>query len=488
MPTYSEVTITFTNDWVDDDTLKIKYDNNGTITSQLWTWVTTRSSGFEVTSGTPTATPGERAAINFEAAFDLDNVSGYITTQTSNAVTIQSETVAEDFLGVTLGSANTGTATISFSNYTAPFDLTSVDFLLTRSPYYINTPFNFDETTKVDIALKIYSGDITAGAPASPTITLQKIRPSIDYAEFNTNISNVIRQYYDIKPRISIPGITGLVDSGTDNLKWVTYTASYTDTTNTIADITGTLLASDGYGRYSEGVNPSAPASQVLTSVTNRTVDRSGIIKIPFISDGTITSIDIDSNGGEINATEAVSSSNVSSEYIQHLFVNVGATTSDSLITVIFYATATPVATLTFEIRDECRYTPYMVLFKNRYGGYEVVTMYKKSTGSINVSRQKFVNNYISSGTYDTEVHQIKDYAIDANEKITINSGYIPEDENDLYRELLESDSVYFLASDETLTPVRVSTSSLDFRTRINDTLVNYTIDFEYAYWTIQSV
>lgn len=488
MPTYSEVTITFTNDWQVGDTFKIKYDDNGTITAQQWTWVASRSAGFEVSTNTPTATAGEQTAIDYESAFDLDNATGYVTTQTTNAVTIQSETLGEDFIGVTFGASNVGTATVVFSNYTPPFDISTVDFALVRSPYYISTPFNFDETTKVDIDLKIYSGDVSTDEPADPTVSLQKIRPSIDYAEFNTNISNIARQYLVPKPRISIPGVTGIIDSQTDHLRWVKYTATYTDATNTIADITGTLLTADGYGRYSEGANPAAPTSQVLTSCDYRKIDRTSFIIIPFINDGTILTIDIDSNGGEINATETVTpvGATVSTEYIQNLFINASATTNDTLITVLFKDASTTVKTLNYVISDECRYTPKTIVFKNRYGCYEVLNMHKKETTRIQTERKEFVNNYISGGTYDTEKHQIKDYSIDATETVTLNSGYVTEDENDLYRELIESDSVFFY--DNNLIPVQVKSSSLEFKTRINDSLVNYTVEFKYAYWTIQNV
>ena len=70
MPTFSEMTITFTNDWVELDDLKITTSSQ----SQTWDFVFSRSGGFEVTVGVPTGNAGETSAINFEAAFeDLGN-------------------------------------------------------------------------------------------------------------------------------------------------------------------------------------------------------------------------------------------------------------------------------------------------------------------------------------------------------------------------------------------------------------------------------
>ena len=95
MPTYNELTIRFTNDWVSGDKLKIaSYIENVASFGEIWTWTASRSTSFEVTTGTPTINLGERAAINFKTAFDLDFPTGYVTTiQNTNEILIQSETL-----------------------------------------------------------------------------------------------------------------------------------------------------------------------------------------------------------------------------------------------------------------------------------------------------------------------------------------------------------------------------------------------------------
>ena len=110
---YSSVAITFTNDWVDDD--KLALNSSEFTQSLLWTWVTTRSTTREVTSGTPTGTAGETSAINFGAAFLLDYPTGYTISVTDNVLTITSTTLGEDFNNV--GSfSGTGTLTVTYNN------------------------------------------------------------------------------------------------------------------------------------------------------------------------------------------------------------------------------------------------------------------------------------------------------------------------------------------------------------------------------------
>ena len=482
MPTYSEITITVTTDFVIGDTITIVTSSG----SKPFEWVATRSGAGEVTTGTPTATAGEQSCIDLESAYDLDNPTGYVTTQTTNTLQIQSETLNENFLGIIYDTSNTGQFSVAYSNYVAPFDLTAIDLALVRSPYYINTPFDFDTTTKATIDIKIWDGDVSTDEPADPTITITKIRPTIDYAEFNTNISKLVREYLTAIPNITLASTSDIIDSQTEALKWVKYTASYTDATTSIADITGTLLAVDGYGRYVEGVNPGAPSDQILTSCDRRKVAREGVIILPFINDSTITSIDVDSDGAEINDNHTITSSNESTDYIQYVEIAPDRTTNDKTITVTFNPSGD---TVIYDIIDECRYTPFSVVFKNRYGAFEVFTLFKKSTATIEIDKSEFVNNYISNGTYDSEKHQYKDINISSKKTITLNTGYLSEGENELITEMLESDLVWFFnISDNSLIPVQPSTNSLTLLTRTGDGLIQYSLDFKYAYNQIQYV
>lgn len=484
MPTYSEVTIEFTNDWVLTDIIKIKTvdsDTNATILQQTWTWVSSRSSSYEVTQGTPTANAGETAAINFKSAFDLDFPTGYVTTvQNTNEVLIQSETEGELFASILIDDEQTGTGTITFNNYIPPFDVSAVTTALVRSPYYIYTPFFSDTTTAINIDLYIWDGDVSS-VPATVTESITKTRPTVNYSEFNTNISDILRTninetpVYDITPNIQ------LIDN--NNAKWCQYVASYTDPDEVITDIQDTFLAVEGYGYYNEGINPTTPANLILSDCNNRRVDRNGFVLLPFVNNGTITSIDVDTEGSEINSTLTPTTSNQSTDYIQYVSVNVAQAATDETLTITFNPAGT---VYTFNIEDECRYDPLYVVFKNKYGMYENIYLFKKRVDSIMTESEMFVNNYISSGTYDTTKHQLQKQNIQAKEKLTCNSGYISEDENSLYKQLLLSDKVFLY--DNGYIPVNVVNSNLEFKTRVNDRLTNYSIEFEYAYNTIQNI
>jgi len=54
---------------------------------------------------------------------------------------------------------------------------------------------------------------------------------------------------------------------------------------------------------------------------------------------------------------------------------------------------------------------------------------------------------------------------------------------------LLLSDTVYLWDSvDKNLNPIRVKTSNITYKNRLNDQKVQYTIDFDFAYNTINNI
>ena len=490
MPVFSEIEIEFLIDYEVGYSLAPSYiDQLGTISIEPFDWVVTRSTTGEVTTGTPTGTAGETTAINFESAFSLDNPTGFVITRTVNSVLIQSETEGFDFIGITSKDENLNNLILGvdynvvFNNYTAPIDTSNIEFALVKSPYYVNIPFNFDTTTSASLDLYVWDGDLGT-LPATPTYSLTFPRPATNFAEFNIDLSKLISEQLEPVPVIDLTSTTQIINSTDDSVKWVQYVASYTDTVETIADIQGTFTALDGYGYYNQGVNPTKPTNNILTEANIRKVSRDGCIIFPFINNSFITTIDINSNTNQINATETITETNESTEIVQYLEVDVSQATTDQYITI----TTQPAGdVITYEIVDECRYNPIQVIFKNRYGVYDSLTLFKKSNVSISTKNDDFINNYVNNGTYDVTKHQYQKLNVTAKKTLKVNSGYINELENELYQQLLYSEKVWFYENNA-LVPVNVKSSSLKFKTRVNDKLVNYSIDFEYAYSIIQNI
>jgi len=481
----SVIEIEFLRDFIVGDNLWITIDDNGSSVGGQWSWVASRLGAFEVTTGTPTGTTGEISATDFETAFNLD-LPGYTLVQSTNTLTITAPTSGITFLGAKAGTGGTGQsgyANFTITNEEEVIDITNVQFALVRSPHYVNTPFNFESTTSATINLFVWNGLLSA-VPSQPTYTLTKVRPTVNYAEFNTDLANLVKEKLDGLPNLVLTNPTNIIDSDDDGVKWFKWVASYTDPQETIPDIEDTLIATEGFGYYLEGVNPTKPSDNVLTNGELRKVSRDGFILLPFFNNGTITDIDIVSSGGQINANQVITASDDSNKAVQYLSVDVSQATTDTSIAVTFNPLGN---TVNYQIEDECRYTPLQVVFKNKYGVYECMTLFKKSNNTLNVESDDFTNAYISAGSYSTMSHQRQRINIQGTETVSVQSGYISEQENELYKEALLSDKIFFYVDGE-FVPVNIKSSSLEFKTRINDRLVNYQIEFEYAFNIIQNV
>ena len=156
MATYSEIRLKFTNDWDVNgatvvNTLAFRRSLYGVATTNIFSWVTTRSAAYEVTEGTPTANAGERTAINFRAAFLLDYPTGYVVTvQNINEVLIQSETSGEEFISA-YGTALQQGLGLDVQVITNVFQKINI-----RSPYFITV--STTDVTSAVLDLYIYTG------------------------------------------------------------------------------------------------------------------------------------------------------------------------------------------------------------------------------------------------------------------------------------------------------------------------------------------
>lgn len=484
MADFSKITITFLRDFTEGSECKIATSFNEVVASETWTFVSSRSSAYEVTTGTPTGNSGEATAINFDSAYLLDNPTNYTTIRTVNSLEITSQTEGLDFIGFKAnGYVNGLDFNITFNNYTGVIDYSNIEFILVNSPHYVNIPFNFETTTSVTLDLYVWSGQLNT-LPVDASYTLTIPRPSTNFAEFNVDLSNLVQEQLSPRPIIDLSNSTQIVDSSEDSVKWVYYKATYKDDVETIANVEDTLVAVDGYGYYNEGSNPTRPDNNILTLASMRKVSRNGFILFPFINNGDITSISVNSSGSDLNFAEGIISSDDSTKMVQYLEVDVSQIPNDNYVTLTTVPNADAIV---YEIVDECRYNPKQVIFKNKFGKYDCLTVFKKSNITTNVESSNFINNYIQGGTYDTTKHQNQKINITATKSIKVNSGYINEVENILYEQMLYSDTIYFY-EDNNLVPINLKTSSLEFKTRVNDKLVNYELEFEYAYNIIQNV
>lgn len=182
----------------------------------------------------------------------------------------------------------------------------------------------------------------------------------------------------------------------------------------------------------------------------------------------------------EINETINPPVSSIDSmRLVQNLWVDIQQAVNDTYIEIVFNGVTT-----TLLITDECRYTPYDIAFKNKEGALQIVTMFKARKEELSITKEEFESD---RGQPINGNHQFVKYNVQGREKFKINSGFVKEAMNETFKQLLLSESCWHLSGGNFI-PLNVASQSLQYKTRAEDRLINYELEFDYAYNEINNI
>ena len=149
------------------------------------------------------------------------------------------------------------------------------------------------------------------------------------------------------------------------------------------------------------------------------------------------------------------------------------------------YSGSTPLGTpINYEIVCEQKYPNVRIKWKNRYGQFDYMNFYMVSRQSFETERKTYQPQLgsweastLSYQNYDTAV---QNYIVDSKQMISVNSFFIPESYNEILKQLLVSDEIYWLYDeDNTLVrPLTIATQNITFKTSVVDKLIQYEFEF----------
>jgi len=148
---------------------------------------------------------------------------------------------------------------------------------------------------------------------------------------------------------------------------------------------------------------------------------------------------------------------------------------------------------------EECKYNPYRITFRNRFGVMEDLWFFKKSTVSMSVKSEEFRANQLTSrinarelsiGYDNTAItRSSQEYNKNGVEKITINSGFVDEALNESFKQLMLSEEVeLYDFNNDIRSAVKIKDSELKLKTSTNNKLINYTIEVEMSNSIIDNI
>lgn len=193
-----------------------------------------------------------------------------------------------------------------------------------------------------------------------------------------------------------------------------------------------------------------------------------------------------DETWGNVLSDITVSDSTDSKDKIVYIRVTptTGLQTGDTITVSTTKSGYAQTKTITLKEVCEPKYDYLEVIFYNKYGALQVLPFHKKSMISINTQSDSFKRNlmdFVNDPTYSKEKHQVRQFHVTGKETIQMNTGYIDESFNEIMRQLMLSEQVWVYDGIQ-VKPITLNTSSLQFKTSVNDKLINYTIDFSYAF------
>ena len=260
--------------------------------------------------------------------------------------------------------------------------------------------------------------------------------------------------------------------------------------------------ALDGYGIFQEQINgpiygksPHWPLMSDGPVTQSFFPENTGTIGVyaQGAGDSTLvpTKVTYTSNLGSANIT--VSGSVSSSQQIQQvpLFpTETGFPFASSVewYTIQAYNGSTALGTpIRFESACQQKYPNVRLKWKNRYGQFDYFNFYMVSRKSFKTEKRTYQpqigswqGSTLSYQNYDS---QNLNYLVDSNQGIEVNTFWIPEAYNDILKQLMVSDEIYYVTTEstDTLTPITIDSPSIEFKTGVVDGLISYKFEFRYG-------
>ena len=292
---------------------------------------------------------------------------------------------------------------------------------------------------------------------------VKNVQPS---TTINFDIAELARDYIEIEYQSTYVPQTVAIVTVLTNKDGLNGTGSDVGSATTITD-----KGFEAYGVFTEGVNPEVPFGRTkptyLIPINETTTPDTFTILAPNNQTGKIPSI----------------------------------TALSGLVATSFTASDTSITNVDGVVcnikRIDC--TKYgegnRIIYINKYGAQQDLWFFLKETRNLARTNEGYKSNtitYPSGGAgYSIQDAPNKVFNTQAKQTHTLSSGYYPEFANEQFEELLLSEFIWwstFKKGSGVIIPVKVKTSSVAFKTSVNDRLIEYTIEFEEAFDYINNI
>jgi hypothetical protein len=304
--------------------------------------------------------------------------------------------------------------------------------------------------------------------------------------------------------RIMNSTLTDLAQQNSSNVKYlaVDFYWQYKDGLNIITSshaLSGVYKALDGYGIFQEPINQQLPSKS---------------IHYPLLTDGPVTQSFLDSNYGvsgvyvgtaggtqptkltytgnlgsaDFTLSSSISSSNQIQQYpIAPNQSGFPISTANDYFEIQAYNGGTKLGTsIRYEKNCIQKYPNVRIKWKNRFGQFDWFNFYLVNRQGFQSTKRTYQPQLGSwqgtSLSYQNSDSSTLNYLSDSKQTLSVNTDYLPDSYNDIFKQLLVSDEIYWVYNEpNSLRPITITTNNVVFKTGVNDKLVQYQFDFDWG-------
>ena len=392
--------------------------------------------------------------------------------------------------------------------------------IFARSPFIVEIKVATQTSTRLELDI------LNAAGVLQNTYSFSKSIPStIDYGTYY-NISNFVLEYLSsVKPNYttSTESTTLYCSATVRRYRTISAVEALIDTT--------TYLCVNGFTEYTNGMNSYLDVdaipltSDILLSASDKTIySYNPITQIinysPFIDtfytvDNAIIKVDsILININSLNPSKVLTAlgsyvdvflqkSGVNTYSIKYTdgiatnTIDITPANTNPITTKVFlqspywnstfpytvglYRGSTLLWSRTIDADIEYKYTPSLCSFISKSGGWENVYFMKAKETSTTMENTTY--NLIKGYNYDAYEAQKKSFNTNGNDFIKLNTGWVNESMNFILKDLMFSENI--LLDNK---PVLIKNKAITYKNVLKDKLINYEIEFEYAYDYINNI
>ena len=359
--------------------------------------------------------------------------------------------------------------------------------IFARSPYIIRIAEPLQNGSKVELFISN-----TTSFSASPQYTLSKLIPASNNIETLYDISSYIQEFIS-HTQISTSGDAQVVTPTNQYANVRVKRYKLVGSTYTLLN-TVDYKAFNGYGYYEDNINydlgdygldqffnynhyylPTQYAGKIRINVGANFTAR-----YTNLSTGTPTTLVLGATANVFDIPR-VRTANV----------------NEGNLVQILNASSGVVAGWYFYPLEECKYTPVMIDFVNKYGAWQREFFFKASNDTFSVENTEY--NLLQADTdflypgvlsYNSVQGQRQTFNTNGKSSIKVNTGWVDETWSEVLKQIMLSERI-LIYSDPTYfphKPAKINTKSTELFKHINTKQINYSLYFEFTYDAINSV